>query len=208
MLEQTIISHPPASLISTQPTFEVEKPAGKINSSYNTWNNQNKLWSSLAEVGEFLNIPNTLAFQRENASFQHIHFKAGQRIHTLGQTFDCLFLINSGFLKTILFDEFGNEQVLNFPMKGDVLGIDSIHSGRHNSEAIALSDCDIILLPFKTITALGRQYESIGLAIFELMSLELARQQTRLSIHGAASAEARVGKFLLALSDRYFLLGY
>ncbi|WP_319945931.1 Crp/Fnr family transcriptional regulator [Sapientia aquatica] len=172
------------------------------------WTSQNKLWSNLAEVAEFLHVPMPQALQRENVLFQHMHFKAGQRIHTLGQNFDSLYLVNSGFIKTILFDEFGTEQVLSFPMKGDVLGMDSIHCAHHSSEAIALSDCDIILLPYKTIATLSHSYDQLGQAIFGLMSKELARQQTRLSIHGSASAEARVAKFLLSLSERFFLLGY
>ena len=172
------------------------------------WNSQNKLWSNLAEVGEFLHTSAPQAMLRDKALFQHLHFKAGQRIHALGQNFDALYLVNSGFIKTVLFDESGNEQVLNFPMKGDVLGMDSIHTTEYTSEAIALSDCDIILLPFKTLVGLSRSYEQLEQAIFVLMSRELARQQLRLSMHGTSSAEARVAKFLLSLSERFYALGY
>jgi CRP/FNR family transcriptional regulator len=177
-------------------------------SSCAAWTNQNKLWSTLAEVGEFLHCAAAQTMVHDKTLFQHLHVKAGQRIHALGQHFDSLYLVNSGFIKTVLFDESGNEQVLNFPMKGDVLGIDSIHTAHYSSEAIALSDCDIILLPFKTITALSRHFEQLEQAIFVLMSRELARQQLRLSMHGTSSAEARVAKFLLALSERFALLGY
>ncbi len=197
MLQESILVNPISQLLR-----EEAAPA------CSNWNSQNKLWSTLAEIGEFLHVPATQAMVRENVMFQHIYFKAGQRIHTLGQAFDSLFLVNSGFIKTVLFDEFGNEQVLNFPMKGDVLGIDSIHTGQHISEAIALSDCDIILLPFKAITTLSHTHDQLAHAMFGLMSKELARQQMRLSIHGAASAEARVAKFLLSLSERFFLMGY
>ncbi|MET3108449.1 CRP/FNR family transcriptional regulator [Oxalobacteraceae bacterium GrIS 2.11] len=172
------------------------------------WNGQNKLWSTLAEVGEFLHTAAPLAMQHEKAMFQHLQFKAGQRIHALGQNFDSLYLVNSGFIKTVLFDENGNEQVLNFPMKGDVLGMDSIHTNKYTSEAIALSDCDIILLPFKTFVGLSRSFEQLEQAIFNLMSRELARQQLRLSMQGTTSAEARVAKFLLTLSERFYALGY
>jgi len=172
------------------------------------WSSQNKLWSTLSEVGEFLHTAAPAAMLRDKTLFQHLHFKAGQRIHALGQSFDALYLVNSGFIKTVLFDESGNEQVLNFPMKGDVLGMDSIHTSQYTSEAIALSDCDIILLPFKTIVGLSRSYEQLEQAIFVLMSRELSRQQLRLSMHGTSSAEARVAKFLLTLSERFFGLGY
>jgi len=167
-----------------------------------------KLWSTLTEVGEFLHTTAPKAMQNEKALFQHLQFKTGQRIHSLGQNFDSLYLVNSGFIKTVLFDENGNEQVLNFPMKGDVLGMDSIHTDRYTSESIALSDCDIILLPYKTIIGLSRVYDQLEHAIFNLMSRELARQQLRLSMHGTTSAEARVAKFLLTLAERFYALGY
>jgi CRP/FNR family transcriptional regulator len=54
-----------------------------------------------------------------------------------------------------LIDEYGNEQVLSFLMKGDLLGIDGIHNQQHASEAVALSDCDIIILPYKAFANLG-----------------------------------------------------
>jgi len=177
-------------------------------SACSNWASPNKLWSSLSDVGEFLHTSAPQMMQHEKISFQHLHFKAGQRIHTLGQEFDALYLVNSGFIKTVLFDENGYEQVLNFPMKGDVLGMDSMHAHEYASEAIAMSDCDIILLPYKTLISLSRSHEQLEQAIYSLLSRELARQQQRLSMHGTSSAEARVGKFLLALSERFYSLGY
>ena len=88
------------------------------------WHRQGKLWSNLNEVCELLRIPTTSNFDDEEFLFQHVQFKAGQRIHTIGQPFDTLFIVHSGFLKTVLIDEFGNEQVLSFPMKGDMFGVD------------------------------------------------------------------------------------
>jgi CRP/FNR family transcriptional regulator len=117
---------------------------------------QGRLWSNLKEVCDILHIPAAASMANEELLFQHVQFKTGQRIHTIGQPFDTLYIVNSGFLKTVLIDEFGNEQVLSFPMKGDLLGVDGIHSRHYSSEAVALSDCDLILLPFKKLTALGR----------------------------------------------------
>ncbi len=197
MLQESVMNHAETTIHHSS-----DMPASA------SWNSQNKLWSTLTEVGEFLHTSAPEAMLRDKSLFQHLHFKAGQRIHALGQNFDSLYLVNSGFIKTVLFDEGGNEQVLNFPMKGDVLGMDSIHTTQYTSEAIALSDCDIILLPFKTLVGLSRNYEQLEQAIFVLMSRELARQQQRLSMHGTSSAEARVAKFLLTLSERFFALGY
>jgi len=169
---------------------------------------QGRLWSNLKEVCDLLHIPSAAAINSEELLFQHVQFKTGQRIHTIGQPFDTLYIVNSGFLKTVLIDEFGNEQVLSFPMKGDMLGVDGIHSRQYASEAVALSDCDLILLPFKKLTALGRVHLELENMMYGVMSRELVREQAMIGMLGALSAEARVARFLVSLADRFSQMGY
>jgi CRP/FNR family transcriptional regulator len=167
-----------------------------------------KLWSSLKEVCELLRIPASPSVADEEFRFQHMQFKAGQRIHTIGQPFDMLYIVYSGFLKTVMIDESGNEQILGFPMKGDLFGIDGIHAKQYSSEAVALSNCDIILVPFKTFTALGRLHGDLESSIYGAMSHELVREQAMISMLGSLSAEARVARFLVFLSERFTQMGY
>lgn len=172
------------------------------------WQRQGKLWSNLKELCDLLRIPAATAVADEEFLFQHVQFKTGQRIHTIGQPFDTLYIVHSGFLKTVLIDEFGNEQVLSFPMKGDLFGVDGIHTRRYASEAVALSNCDLILLPFKKFTALGRAHVELEHAMYSVMSRELVREQSMVSMLGALSAEARVARFLVSLSERFAEMGY
>ncbi len=172
------------------------------------WQRQGKLWSNLKELCEALRIPTTPSVAEEELLFQHVQFKTGQRIYTIGQSFDTLYIVHSGFLKTVLIDEFGNEQVLSFPMKGDLFGVDGIHTKRYASEAVALSNCDLILLPFKKFTALGRSHAELEHAMYSVMSRELVREQAMVSMLGALSAEARVARFLVSLAERFADMGY
>nr|WP_256079295.1 helix-turn-helix domain-containing protein [Massilia sp. YIM B04103] len=169
---------------------------------------QGRLWSNMKEVCELLHLPAISTLNAEELLFQHVQFKTGQRIHTIGQSFDTLYIVNSGFLKTVLIDEFGNEQVLSFPMKGDLLGVDGIHSRHYTSEAVALSDCDLILLPFKKLTALSRVHLELENMLYGVMSRELVREQAMIGMLGALSAEARVARFLVSLSERFAQMGY
>jgi CRP/FNR family transcriptional regulator len=177
-------------------------------SSEASWQRQGKLWSNLKELCDLLRIPAATSITDEEFLFQHVQFKTGQRIHTIGQPFDTLYIVYSGFLKTVLIDEFGNEQVLNFPMKGDLFGVDGIHTRRYASEAVALSSCDLILIPFKKFTALGRTHIELEHAMYSVMSRELVREQAMVSMLGALSAEARVARFLVSLSERFAEMGY
>jgi CRP/FNR family transcriptional regulator len=172
------------------------------------WQRQGKLWSNLKELCALLRIPAVGSMADEDLLFQHVQFKTGQRIHTIGQPFDTLYIVHSGFLKTVLIDEYGNEQVLSFPMKGDLFGVDGIHTRRYASEAVALSNCDLILLPFKKFIALGRTHVELEQAMYSVMSRELVREQAMVSMLGALSAEARVARFLVSLSERFAEMGY
>ena len=78
----------------------------------------------------------------------------------------------------------------------------------HASEAVALSDCDIILLPYKTFSALGRVYAELEQAMFSVMSRELVREQMMIGMLSALSAEAKVARFLTNLGERFSQLGY
>ena len=169
---------------------------------------QRKLWSNLNYVCELLRISAISPIGDEEFLFQHVQFKAGQRVHTIGQAFEMLYIVNSGFLKTVMIDESGNEQVLGFPMKGDLFGIDGIHDRHYMSETVALSSCDVILIPFRKFTAMGRIYPELETAIYSVMSRELIREQAMVSMLGSLSAEARVARFLVSLSDRYSAMGY
>src|SRR6476646_6812521 len=172
------------------------------------WQRQGKLWSNLKELCEVLRIPAVPSVTDEELLFQHVQFKTGQRIHTIGQPFHNPYIVHSGFLKTVLIDEFGNEQVLSFPMKGDLFGVDGIHTRRYASEAVALSNCDLVLLPFKKFVALGRAHVELEHAMYGVMSRELVREQAMIGMLGALSAEARVARFLVSLSDRFAEMGY
>jgi CRP/FNR family transcriptional regulator len=199
------------NMLSTQTSeIRTEATPSTLHSSSSEagWQRQGKLWSNLKELCDLLRIPTTVSVNDEEFLFQHVQFKTGQRIHTIGQPFDSLYVVHSGFLKTVLIDEFGNEQVLSFPMKGDMFGVDGIHTKRYASEAVALSNCDLIILPFKKFTSLGRVHAELEHAMYSVMSRELVREQAMVSMLGALSAEARVARFLVSLSDRFAEMGY
>lgn len=181
---------------------------GPANPVINNASDEFKLWSHLSEIGDFLHINISGSLSDENDLFQHVQYKTGQHIYFLGQPFESLYLVNSGFLKSILYDDSGNEQVLNFPMSGDVLAIDSLHTTCHNSEAVALADCNITKLPYRKLMKLSHDSEQFEQAVFGFFSKELVNQQIRLSILGKSKAQARVVQFLLLLSDRFVALGY
>jgi CRP/FNR family transcriptional regulator len=93
-------------------------------------------------------------------------------------------------------------------MKGDMPGIDGINTRHYASEAVALSDCDIMLLPFRKLTALCQVHPELENLMYAVLSRELVREQAMIATLGGLSAEARVARFLGALAQRFAAMGY
>ena len=138
--------------------------------------------------------------------FQHLTFKSGQSLSKVSQSFKGLYIVNAGFLKTVTLDDCGNEHVWSFPMKGDLLGLDSIFSRDYASETVALSSCDLILVPAGHIRALSdAQFEEN--VLYGMISRELMRRREIISTLAVLRAEVRVARFLMSLVERSVEIG-
>ncbi|MFA9274919.1 MAG: Crp/Fnr family transcriptional regulator [Candidatus Aquirickettsiella gammari] len=186
----------PAIAQSTRRTFQHHEHRSK------------ELWSSVQDVCDLLRIKQPQDLHEDTSCFQHLHFKAGQTVHLNNDPLENLFLVNCGFLKSSMTDDRDKELVLSFPMKGDLIGVDSIHRQQHQSQTISLSDCDIILVPYSTLQELCKKSEQFGHAILQIMSREIVRERYMLGVQRSLSAEAKVGRFLYMMGERYAQLGY
>jgi CRP/FNR family transcriptional regulator, anaerobic regulatory protein len=151
---------------------------------------------SLVDVCRLLHMHTPLENIANPAQFQRRTLKPGQAVYRMGQTFEALYVVNAGFLKTVLFDGEGNERVAAFPMKGDLLGCDGISMDCHASEVVALSQCELIVLPFQKLLALGQSCKELEHLIFRLVSRQVVHEQAHLVTLGSLRSDARVARFL------------
>jgi CRP/FNR family transcriptional regulator len=199
-------THAADAVLNALPSAECE--AGRRHPVIAGRQRQGALWSDMDALCSLMRMPPCPGLTEISPLFQHRHYRSGQCIHTIGQPFDTLFVVYSGFLKTMLIDDGGDEQVLSFPMKGDLFGVDGIHSRRHSAEAMALTDCDLVLIPFRELLALARSHAAMENMAYTLISQELQREQGMIGMLGSLSAEAKVARFLVTLSDRFIAMGY
>ena len=87
--------------------------------------------------------------------------KAGETLHRAGDRFDAIYVVRSGFLKTVSVDRTGEEQVLAFPMGGDVIGLDGVDAERYASDVVALEASQVAVVSFARIARLGHEYPCI-----------------------------------------------
>lgn len=162
----------------------------------------------LAEAFELIGL-NTIDLQKlptVNATRRKV--RAGQALFNQGDHFDSIFVVRLGTFKTSAVDGDGAEQVLGFALRADILGCDAAASGSYSSYAVALEDSEAIAIPLEQFRGLGEAGHVLERHLFRHLSEELNREHRVLAMIGTLGADARVARFLAALSDRYARMGY
>lgn len=164
--------------------------------------------SRLKDVCALLRIAATASIECETARFAHRRLRRGQRVYAAGLPFDALYVVCRGTLKTVATDAAGQPQILGFPMRGDLLGVDGIYPKMYPTEVVALTSCEVICLPFKQFAALGKAHAGLDGAIYSLMSEDLLREQSLIRILGSFGPEVRVAQFLAWMAKRHADIGH
>ena len=134
--------------------------------------------------------------------------KRGERLYAAGSTFDALYTVRLGSLKTAVLFEDGREQVTGFHMLGELIGLDGISTEAHTCSAHALEDSEVCLLPFSRLEDFSRRIPALQHHVHRLLSSEIVREQHNMLLLGTMRAEEKLASFLLDLSDRYLKRGY
>jgi CRP/FNR family transcriptional regulator len=132
----------------------------------------------------------------------------GMALYHAGDPFGPIYAIRSGTFKSVLLDENGSYQVLGFPMAGEVLGLDGIEAQHYRTEAVALEDSEVAIIPFPRLANLGGRAGALQQFVYRLLSRQLAREHMQMWLLGSLGAESRVAAFLLIVGERYARLGY
>jgi CRP/FNR family transcriptional regulator, anaerobic regulatory protein len=132
----------------------------------------------------------------------------GTAIHRVGDPFRSVFFLKSGAAKRMLIQEDGREQILGFPMPGDMLGMEAIDCGAHSTTVIALDLCAIIEIPFEAIEALAAENPAVARLLYHRMSAALRDEHGWMAALGLLNADERVAAFLLDLSQRFSARGF
>lgn len=132
----------------------------------------------------------------------------GRVLYRAGDRLRSLYVVRFGACKTVLQAKNGQDQVVAFPIVGDLVGADGIASGFHTCDTTALEDTEVIRLPLERIEQLERRDPGFAHAFHKLLSQQNERAQTLLLVLGSMRAEQRLAFFLLELSQRYQARGY
>lgn len=132
----------------------------------------------------------------------------GEALYGVGDPFHALYVVHVGVLKISTVSDDGLLQVTGFQLVGDVLGLDGIDTGYHQSEAVALEDAEVFALPFAQCEQWSLDSAFGQRLMMRTLAHEIVRSQELMILLGTMRAEQKLATFLLDLSDRYGRLGY
>lgn len=158
-------------------------------------------------LGFSVNLPVSTG-NHNDICFRCQRVPCGRALYRMGHEFENVYVVRLGQLKTVLHGVNGDEHVLSFPMKGDFLGFDGIYMGRYASDAVALSDAEVLVLPYREILSLGSRYQDFERVMYAAASREMNRERQLESLQYSLKSEARVAWFIEMQAERFAALGY
>lgn len=104
--------------------------------------------------------------------------------------------------------EDGREQIMGYHMAGEIVGLDGISKDRYASQAVALEDSEVCVLPFDQLDDLAKNVTALRRNLYRFISSDICRDQNMMLLFGSMRAEERLALFLLNLAERYQARGY
>ena len=132
----------------------------------------------------------------------------GEILFELGESFNAIYAVRSGFFKTLVPGQQQRDQVTGFLMTGEILGMDGIGSGQHACRAVALEVSEVCLMPYGNAAEIAQAFPSLHAHLNRLMSQRLVQDQAAFQILANMRSEARLAAFILDLGKRFSHLGY
>jgi len=134
--------------------------------------------------------------------------KRGETLFRIGDTFDAIYAIRSGSLKTVITSANGRDQVMGLHLGGDALGLEGFDDGHHACRAVALEDSSVCVVPLTAFERACRESSAIQRRLLQLLSREVVRKSAQTVILGTLRADERVAALLLDLSSQLMRRGY
>jgi len=123
----------------------------------------------------------------------------GAHLFREGDSFQAIFAVRTGALKTYSLDADGREHVLGFHLPGELLGFDAIYPRYNRCSAMTLADTSVCILPFNQLAELAQKVAGLQATILRLMSKNLSISVNLATDH---TAEERLAGFLLSIAQR------
>jgi len=119
-----------------------------------------------------------------------------------------IYAVRAGFLKASVPGACGTAQVVRFLLPGDVAGLEGYAGGVHETDAVALGDCEVCEIPAYRAEILSDFNPRIGAQLRRLLAQELVAARASAASLASRDVHERIGRFLVDLGRRWRGRGY
>jgi CRP/FNR family transcriptional regulator, anaerobic regulatory protein len=117
--------------------------------------------------------------------------RRGEALYRTGDTFENLYAIRSGSVKTTVSRANGREQFTGLHLSGDALGLDGIGENRHACNALALEDSSVCVFPFARFERACHETSALQRRLHQLMSRQIVCESKQMMTLGTPRGRAR-----------------
>jgi CRP/FNR family transcriptional regulator len=157
---------------------------------------------SLAAVAELLGMQPPSGAMVADQRFAVRRLRRGEAVHREGDSFRSLYVVRAGAFKTTATKGNGTEQVLAFPVPGDVVGLDGVASNTYRTSTIALGPSEAIVMPYAQLEEVFGTDPAFAGALYHEFSRGIAQRLQTISVLSTRGAHLRVAAFLLRIAER------
>ncbi len=134
--------------------------------------------------------------------------KKGEYLFRQGDTFNSVYAVRSGSLKTFSITDGGEEQITGFHLPSEFDGLSAMDTEQYPISAIALETTSICEIPFERLDELSVNLPQLRRQLMRIMSREIRDEQQMLLLLSKKNAEEGIATFLVQLSARFRARGY
>jgi len=127
----------------------------------------------------------------------------GEVLFDVGEKFRGVFAVKSGMFKTITYFDDDREQIIDFYLPGELVGLDAINSDTFMSKVVATEDSSICEMDLQSMEKLDGKFVDFQAGIIQALSRKVCRDQYQALLISAQSAEQRLAVFLIGVSSRF-----
>lgn len=135
-------------------------------------------------------------------------FEPGATIYNMADQANAVYCVRQGAIKLLRYDVSGNQRIVRFLKKGDVVGLDSVFTDEQQHTAIALTPTQLCRIPMKHFKDFIANHPALQLRLLEKTQEALRETDSWLSelVSNTVPAKVRLARLLLQLrigeSDR------
>lgn len=126
----------------------------------------------------------------------------GQYLFRAGEHCSGIYMIDEGCVKVSTLSQNGDEQIVNFRLPGELLGIEAVSESCHSSSAMALETTRVRSLSMATLESLCCRSPELTRHFFQLVSRRITELQEHMLLLGHKTAAERLAGFLTDFGRR------